>query len=148
MYRTETFLVKTLDKIFLVGKNRFVGFGYQRMKIEGNAKNLPTFRQWRKDNPGEDSEGNYPIEIIWESDDYRTITFQTQYFRVPVKYKTLDELNTVHSELMKLSKKPVWAAVVVGEDMSYLVEVSPASDANECPQKMSWVRKMNAFEIE
>lgn len=118
------------------------------MKIEGSARSLPTFRQWRKENSGEEFEETYLVEIIWESDEYKTITFQTEAFRVPVKYKTTKDFNRAHKELMDLSPKPVWAAVVVLDGMEYLIEVSPASDANECPQKMIWVPRMNAFQIE
>lgn len=118
------------------------------MKIEGTARSLPTFRQWRKENPGEEVEKTYPVEIIWEGDEYKTITFQTEVFRVPVKYKTTKDFNKAHKELMDLSSKPVWAAVVVMDGMEYLIEVSPASDADEHPQKMVWVQRMNAFQIE
>ena len=118
------------------------------MKISGNASSLPTFRQWRKENWKDERAGYYPIEIIWYSHEFKSITFQTAEFRVSQKFKTGDELHKVWLELDKLRKTPVTAYVNVKEKLEYEVEVTKAGDAHEDPLKMMWIDKMSAFVLE
>ncbi len=104
------------------------------MKIQHEERNTPTFRQWAKTaelNP----ESRFLVERIFVNTDWRTITFVTGDFRINIKHTDPTGFKKVQSDLHKIVTKHCVCLVRVRDRDHADIEIVPASDANESPQK-------------
>lgn len=79
---------------------------------------LPTLLQYLKEHELKESKVKAPIEKIFWSDDWCTITFQTDIFRYSIKFGSDEEYQEATKEILDAynPKKPMDAWVVYGGD--------------------------------
>ena len=103
------------------------------MKFEHEEKRTPTFREWAK-SANMDSELTFVVIRIFANDEWRTITFVTDEFRINFKYDSASKYNSAYSGLKKLVCKHCRCFIDVLSRERANVVVNPASDADETPQ--------------
>lgn len=106
------------------------------MKFSHEEKVTPTFRKWAS-KPTVPSGTKLDIVRVFSNDEWRTITFVTEEFRLNIKYSTQEEFNKHHRELTKLFKAHVRAYIEYEGGTRAEVTIVPASDSDDSPAKFT-----------
>lgn len=105
----------------------------RQMKFEHEEKRTPTFRTWGKTATVDESV-TYPVVRIFANDDWRTITFVTDEFRINFKYDSSAKYTSAYASCKKILTKHCRCYVSVLSREKAEITLSPASDADETPQ--------------
>jgi len=105
----------------------------RQMKLEHEEKRTPTFREWAKTATLE-GEPTFPIVRIFANDEWRTITFVTDEFRINFKFDASSKYLAQYNGVKKIVTKHCRAFIDVLSRERANVVVNPASDADESPQ--------------
>jgi len=106
------------------------------MKFSHEEKVTPTFRKWAS-KPTCPAGSKLDIVRIFSNDEWRTITFVTEEFRLNIKYPTTQEFDKTSRELTKLLKAHVRAYIEYEGGTKAEVTIVPASDADDSPAKFT-----------
>lgn len=103
------------------------------MKFEHEEKRTPTFRAWAA-SPAFQPDSKWEIVRVFVNDEWRTVTFVTDEFRINIKYDSGKKLEQTATGLAKILTKHCRANVKVLSTERAEIDVNPASDADETPQ--------------
>lgn len=106
------------------------------MKFSHEEKRTPTLRKW-VDATKPANGGRYPIVRVLINSEWRTVTFCTDEFRINLKFETNKEFEGTERGLRKILDKHCRAYVDYTGGYKSEIEVVPASDADESPDKFN-----------
>jgi len=119
------------------------------MRIE--RQKLQTFSQWKKQWGSTYKEEDFPLTFKvssgWINDEWRSITFETEEFRLSEKFDrgTFDD---VSMSIINLHKKLVSMAIIIDSDFNYVIDWDEVGDACEEPKMLYWAGSIGRFELE
>lgn len=103
------------------------------MKLEHEEKRTPTFRTWAK-SPAYKQDETYPVVRVFANDEWNTLTFVTDEFRVNFKYPSGKDYKKVYEQVSKILTKHCRVAIRTVSDSRADIQLDAASDADESPQ--------------
>lgn len=100
------------------------------MKITSEIKSVPTFKQYIKLSDSIDDR-LHPITLVLCSEEWRTITFFTEEFKLNHKVANEKEYNTLYRNVSKVLNKECTAYLQITSGSTCDIIINVASDGNE-----------------
>jgi hypothetical protein len=100
------------------------------MKLVQETKQTPTYKQYADSE--EYSEGSiHPVELVLVKDEWKSITFFTDAFKLSFKFKTNEEYSKQVKAISKLLSKPCKCYLEAESKAIGNLHLNSASDADE-----------------